>query len=229
MKLKFGAIIVDGRGKIGGHVVSKNRGGAYMRTKVTPSNPQSIRQINARNRLTDAVFLWKAIEVTVKEAWNAAVGMFAKTDIFGDTRNPSGFNLFQKLNNNLLLISEETIEDPPLPAAVHNFGSLSVTCVTGTPAMTIAFADAIPDTCKCVVMATPPMSTGKFYVKSEYRVIGVVDDSFTTGGSIKALYDAVFGAPAVNGMKINIKLKCINITTGQAGGEIAAYTVTATS
>jgi len=41
MKMKFGAIVVDGRGKIGGHVASKNRGGAYLRTKVTPSNPQT--------------------------------------------------------------------------------------------------------------------------------------------------------------------------------------------
>ena len=39
MKIKFGSEVVDGRGKIGGHVYSKNKGGAYKRTKVTPSNP----------------------------------------------------------------------------------------------------------------------------------------------------------------------------------------------
>ena len=36
MKTKFGAIIVAGSGKINGFVASKNRAGAYLRTKVTP-------------------------------------------------------------------------------------------------------------------------------------------------------------------------------------------------
>jgi len=37
MKTLFGAIVVDGRGKLGGHVASKNRHGSYFRTKVSPS------------------------------------------------------------------------------------------------------------------------------------------------------------------------------------------------
>ena len=30
MKMKWGALVVDGRGKIGGQVASKNRAGAYL-------------------------------------------------------------------------------------------------------------------------------------------------------------------------------------------------------
>jgi hypothetical protein len=46
MKMKFGAIVTEGRGKIGGHVASKNKSGAYLRTKVTPVNRQSVAQSN---------------------------------------------------------------------------------------------------------------------------------------------------------------------------------------
>ena len=52
MKIKFGAIVVDGRNKIGGHVMSKNRAGAYMRTKVSPVNPRSLDQMSVRSRLS---------------------------------------------------------------------------------------------------------------------------------------------------------------------------------
>jgi hypothetical protein len=51
MKVLFGAIVVDGRGKIGGHVMSKNRAGAFMRTKVTPINRKSSFQTGVRSRL----------------------------------------------------------------------------------------------------------------------------------------------------------------------------------
>ena len=58
MKLKFGAIVTDGRGKIGGHVASKNRSGAYLRTKVTPSNPNTVAQVQVRSILASLSQSW---------------------------------------------------------------------------------------------------------------------------------------------------------------------------
>ena len=49
MKIKWGALVVDGRGKLGGHVAAQNRGGSYLRTKVTPSNPQTTFQTGVRS------------------------------------------------------------------------------------------------------------------------------------------------------------------------------------
>ena len=34
-KIKFGAMMVDASGKLGGQVFAKNRGGAYIRTKTS--------------------------------------------------------------------------------------------------------------------------------------------------------------------------------------------------
>lgn len=44
MKIKWGMMMTDGRGKLGGQVASKNRAGAYVRTKVTPVNPRTTQQ-----------------------------------------------------------------------------------------------------------------------------------------------------------------------------------------
>ena len=106
MKIKFGALVVAGRGKIGGHVASRNRAGAYLRTKVTPVNPATVYQVAVRNRLAGISTDWRGLTAAQRTAWNAAVSDYAKTDIFGDIRNPSGFNLHQKLNNNLVNIAK---------------------------------------------------------------------------------------------------------------------------
>ena len=73
MKIKFGAIVTDGRGKIGGHVASKNRSGAYMRTKVTPSNPNTASQSQARSILASASQNWRNLTDSQRKAWNNAV------------------------------------------------------------------------------------------------------------------------------------------------------------
>jgi len=117
-KIKFGMMMTDARGKLGGQVFSKNKGGAYIRTKVTPVNPATVAQ-----QLVRAIFAffsqnWRALTEAQRTAWNAAVSNFTSTDIFADVRTPSGFNLYKKLNQNLLLISAAPIATPPLPQTV---------------------------------------------------------------------------------------------------------------
>jgi len=222
MKTKFGAIIVDGRNKIGGHVASKNRAGAYLRTKVTPVNPETTYQLNVRNRLAGLSTAWRALTDVQRLAWNTVVDHFAKTDIFGDLRNPSGFNLHQKLNNNLLNVGESVITTPPLPEAVDAFSSMSFTVENTVESLDITFADAIAEDHKAVLLATPAISPGISFVKSEYRQIAVLDSTKTSPYSALTEYNAKFGAIGATGMKVFIKMFLVNTNTGQAGLAIAA-------
>ncbi len=222
MKVKFGAIVVDGRNKIGGHVASKNRAGSYFRTKVTPVNPRTIYQVNVRNRFMGLSSAWRGLEAGEILAWNAAVSDYSRTDIFGDLRNPSGFNLYQKLNNNLINIGESAITTPPLPEAVDAFTSIS--CEAGVAGQTfiISFEPVIAATHKILVFATPPISPGISFVKSEFRQIFFMDDAFTSPYVCSALYIAKFGAIGAQDTKIFVRLVQVNIATGQAGIPIQA-------
>src|SRR5690606_18792227 len=106
MKMKWGALVVDGRNKIGGQVASKNRGGSYLRTKVTPANPQTVAQSIVRSIFTVLSQAWRTLTQAQRNAWNAAVTDWQRTDIFGDIKSPSGFTLYMRLNQNLSLIGE---------------------------------------------------------------------------------------------------------------------------
>ena len=75
MKTKFGAVIVAGSGKVGGHVASHNRGGAYLRTKVTPVNPNTSYQAGVRNRLATIATSWKGLTAAQRLNWNGAVSL----------------------------------------------------------------------------------------------------------------------------------------------------------
>ena len=217
MKTKFGSIIVDGRGKIGGHVASKNRGGSYIRTKVTPANAQTTFQNGVRNLFTSLSQAWRGLTQAQRDAWNAAVSDFSRTDIFGDIRNPSGINLFQRLNNVLNSIGEATILIPPLPSAVENVVATSLTAAVGVPAMSLVFDGPVPADTKVKVFATAPISAGKSYVKNEFRQIAVLPSAQTSPKNLLADYVAKFGNTGSIGQKITVKIIACNSITGQVG------------
>jgi len=222
MKMKFGAIVTDGRGKIGGHVASKNRGGAYLRTKVTPANAQTTFQNAVRATFTNLSQGWRSLTQGQRDAWNAAVADFARTNIFGDLINPSGINLYQRLNNNLISIGVAAIVSPPLPSAVGECVLTSATNAVVAATMTLVFDGPVPADTTVKIFATAPMSAGKSFVKSEYRQIGTIAAAGASPFDVKALYLAKFGTQGAIGQKIFFKLLPVSTVTGQAGAASSA-------
>jgi hypothetical protein len=227
MKIKFGSLVADGRGKIGGHVMSKNRHGSYLRTKVTPVNPRSAYQITVRNRLGTLAIGWRGLTAAQRIQWNAAVSQFAKTDIFGDLRNPTGFNLYQKLNNNLAQVGVAAISVPPLPAAVPSWTTFTPTQAPAG-ATSIAYAvTPVPAGFNVVIRATAPLSPGKSFVKSELRVIAFLAAAAASPYVATAAYATKFGGPGLLGQKVFFEARYINIVTGQAGLPVQASCIVA--
>ena len=196
MKLKFGAIVTDGRGKIGGHVASKNRSGAYLRTKVTPSNPNTVAQTQARGILASLSQGWGQLTDSQRKGWNEAVKEWGTTDIFGDIKNPSGINLFVKLNANLSSIGHPFLSDVPAKREVPQTIIVGATLSRATGSLEIYFSSNLADGYVALVRATPTLSAGVSFVKSQFRVIGyseVTTDLVVLSGD----YDAKFGTPSV--------------------------------
>jgi hypothetical protein len=217
MKLKFGAIVVDGRNKIGGHVMSKNRAGAYMRTKVSPVNPRSSSQSDAREILSSISSAWRGLGAADILAWNAAVDAWKKTDIFGDLKKPSGFNLFQRLNNNIARFGGPLKLNPPAPGAITSFHTFSAAIVSAASIILTWLPDASDGSEFLQISATPGLSKGVSFVKSQLRIISTDQAGTGTPYTATTAYIAKFGAVPVTGQKVYFELKVINTTTGQAG------------
>ena len=196
MKLKFGAIVTDGRGKIGGHVASKNRAGAYLRTKVTPSNPQSVAQVQARSILASLSQTWQALTDSQRSGWNEAVKEWGTTDIFGDIKKPSGINLFVKLNANLISVGFPQVLDVPQKMEVPSVIITSANLIISNDDVSINFDSSAANGLTALIRATPTLSNGVSFVKSQFRVIG---NGVVFGNTVDLMgaYNAKFGTPSV--------------------------------
>lgn len=209
-KIKFGMFMTEARGKVGGTVFSKNRGGAYVRTKVTPANGKTARQSFVRQLLGAISQSWSGLTQSERDSFDGAVAQWSKTDVFGDIRNPTGKNLFTRLNINLVNSGQAEILLAPAKAGMP---FLTATAVNyNGAAMTIADIDN-EASAVLVVSATAPQSAGTNFFRGKYRQIG-----FYPGASVVTVdlfddYVSKFGTPDTD-VNVSFELKWV-LATGQ--------------
>jgi hypothetical protein len=168
--IKWSALVADVRGKLNGTVFSRNRYAAYVRTKVTPSNPQSTRQQEVRSKFAHLSSYWRVLTQQQRDAWNNAVINFLRTNIFGDTYKPTGLNLFVRLNMNLFNIACPMITMPPKPEVVDKITIQSIEIFANVNKLNLIIQASAPMNHYPVISLTRPLSPGVQFVKSEFRM-----------------------------------------------------------
>lgn len=221
-KVQWGAIVTDGRNKVGNVVYSRNRYGAYSRSFAPSISSNTSYQVTTRNRLSSLSTAWKSLSQTQRNAWNLAVSDFTHTDIFGSIIRPSGFDLYCKLNCNLLQVGVSAIDNPPTPGTIGTLSLVGVVADAVTPYVQISFDDSTLNSDFAIVaMATSCISPGKNYVKNLVREISII----TPGGPqpFDATADYLAKYPSiVSTQRISIALLTVNKITGQKSPPIYA-------
>lgn len=219
-KIKWSGIgIVDGRGKINGTVLSKNRGGAYARVKVTPANPRSEAQMFVRSNLAFLAQKWKTLSQNERDSWGAAVSNYTRTDIFGDIKTPTGYNLFMRINTALRDASTDLFFNIPAPA-VDVVAPDSWQLSASPSALTLAtvFPEEAEMNGYLLIDASPQLSAGVSTAGTRFKRISnleVLDFSQLTSTALLSDYSAKFGTP-VQGQKIFLRLT-VMMSNGQRG------------
>ena len=212
-KIKFSALMSDMRGKLNGSVLSKNRGGSYIRNKVTPSNPQTTAQMSVRGIFAGIASGWSALTENQRLSFNSKVSQYASTDIFGDLRNPSGKALFQKLNQNLSISEQATITSCPDSIPVPFANLISAAGDVSSTTFNVTY-DGDTTGSKVVVWATPQMSQGTTFVKNKLRQVAVFGGDAGDTLNVYANYATKFGALTA-GANVYVAVRIIN-ANGQA-------------
>lgn len=223
-KIKWSGIgIVDGRGKINGTVLSKNRGGAYARVKVTPSNPQSAAQMFVRSNLAFLAQKWRTLTQQNRDTWSGAVSNYTRTDVFGDIKTPTGYNLFMRINTALRDASTELFFNIPAPTQ-EIAGVAEVIPFTGdTPdevQLEVSFSPGSEGNGYLLIDASPSLSAGVSTAGNKFkRLLTHEVQDFATDipqvAGINSAYHSIYGEP-VQGSKIFFRIT-VMMSNGQRG------------
>ena len=220
-RIKFGMMMTDARGKLGGHVFTKAKSGATIRTKVTPLNPKTSAQSEARSALSANSQAWRTLTENQRLAWNSAAQEVSKTNAFGDTYFPSGKNYFTAVNNNLRNVGGLVILDPPALVEMPGLTSVEIDFDLVAEQLDIApnYIGADGDIV-LVCNATSGQSAGRYNFSGKYRKF----DAFALVGlpSNTLIFDSYvskFGVPSA-GQKVSFEFYLVNGLTGQVSPRV---------
>jgi hypothetical protein len=213
----LGNAVQDMRGKLNGTVYSRNKGGAYARTKVSPIQPRTPSQIAVRANFSTNAKAWSGtLTADQRGAWALFAAANPLTNVFGNAIQISGLAAYQQLNAVLLLIGSPAINDPPADKSVAPLATVLDLAATATgPAIQIDTTEqAAPTDNAYYIFATPCLAVGVTPSLSQYRFIG----SFPPTASAELIdftteWTARFGA-LLTGKQVSAYVAGVNTATG---------------
>lgn len=226
-----GIAVTDGRGKVGGTVLSKSRGGATARNKVTPINRGTAAQSQVRAIFGSFAQTWRTLTQAQRNAWNALGNTgLTFTNIFGDVVRQTGSNLYVGCNLNLNTAGASTISNAPSisdsAAGVTGIEPLADVSATELFAKTgfVGGGTVVPANNRLLVLASPKLSPGVSFVQSQLRVLTDFAPAVDTATeNIWTLYTAKYGEAAV-GDNIVLRTVTVRTSSGFAGVGVQAPT-----
>lgn len=185
-------------GAIGPVVYQGGRYGTVARARVTPINPRTNAQQNARSILATVASEWRGLTDAQRESWKALASQMPG--------NKTGFQAYVEINATLVTCGLAKQEDPPLIPAFGIMGSTGLT-VDDTPTITLLQLTNTVAPDKFLVEAAPPVSQGIDNVNASFRLIQVAAGHAAPAADLDltAAYTAKFGAP-VAGQRVTVRV-----------------------
>lgn len=225
-KIKLGSNLADIRGKVNGHVFSKNRNGNYVKTKTTPINRHSTAQGAVRAFFSTLTKGWKSLTDAQRASFNTAVENFRKQNSLAESIVLTGHQLYIALNRNLQTIGASVITSAPAVTTIAPVTSFVVDADVSDATQVVTYAPAIPANTKMLVEATRPLSAGKNSNSQDYKKIGVYVTADVSPLDITSAYEAVFGTGwKTAGQKIFYRIRQVGSTTGISTTNLYSNTI----
>lgn len=114
----------------GSTTASHNRYGAYMRTRVTPVNPKTTKQLTQRSQLASLSATWRTLTDAQRAAWKALGAQMTRTDSLGATYDLTGLQAFISCNRNILFTGGTVLLAAPALVSATAITSVTVTATS---------------------------------------------------------------------------------------------------
>jgi len=225
MKFKPSFAFDELSGKAGSVVAVNNKKNPFLRPRIKPTNPNTSSQQGVRADLALLASAWGSLTDLQRQSWEKAVSDYQNTGIFGNRRNPSGFNLYMKLNGNLLDANAATISVPAPKVEVALVGLDAVASGVANSKVDVVFVEvAVPANTRYIIRAAALKPVGRKVVKGDFRNVKVVNAAADPSGNIFAEYTAKFGS-LIAGMRLAVEVVAVSTITGQKGQAVSSQTV----
>lgn len=213
-KIKWSGLgVTDGRGKLGGTILSRNQYGPYEKAYVMPTNTTSIYTSAVRTNWANLCSSWKSLTQAERNLWEEATTEWKRSNIFADSISLSGMQLFISLNQNLFQIGEPTITTPPDKPSLPHFNFQTPFITTVIPSIIINLS-SYPADWTAIISATKPLPATTNYFKNLLNKISTSPGGAAHQVNIAAAYQSRYLTFPSIGEKVGIRIKLVHQLSG---------------
>lgn len=176
-------VIQQASGSVGGWTFSHNSGGAYIRARTTPTNPNSPQQQVVRNAFGNLSFIFSGtLTQGQRNAWDVYGENVKITNRIGEQVNISGIAHYTRSNTARIQASLARVDDGPTVFNLGGLGAVGINTYSeatqtgnftfGTSGISDPWANEAGGF--CFVYLSRPQNPGITYFKGPYRLTDVV-------------------------------------------------------
>lgn len=174
--IKLGGLVAEVRGSIGGATFARNRGGAYIRNRSVPLNPQSARQSAVRQVFGQLSNLWStSLTASQRTAWETYASNVPLPNSLGEDRNVSGINMYSRGNSLLLDTGGTRVDDGPTIFTQGPSFTPTITIDGAADTLTVTdlggYDPATEGTIGLLISQGVPQQPGVSFYKSPFRKV----------------------------------------------------------
>lgn len=167
-------------GSSGGIVYSRNRYGQYIRPRTVPVNPNTDRQVAARNLARNLAIAWRdTLTQALRDAWDLLASVIPWENALGDVVHLTGLNWYNRCNVARMQGGLARIDDPSgIPGIEPAESALVVTASEATQQLSVAFDDTAAwcsdDAAGQLVSMATPLPASRKFCGGPWRYAGVI-------------------------------------------------------
>ncbi len=180
--MKFSSpVYSQASGSIAGLTYSRNRGGLYTRSRVTPSNPQTAAQMVARGATSAVSTTWSTLTQDQRNQWELYAASVPLVDRLGAQIQVSGINMFVRSNVPRQVAGLALVLDGPADLTLGVTPTLLTAVLdVSVPSLTVdAFVDGAGATDFYLSSVTRPVSASRTPAHEPTHFLGA--DAFLAG------------------------------------------------
>lgn len=223
-KIKYGSIITDTRGTIGGHTLTWTRYGPQIITKPQTAKLRTPRQTQIRESFLGlSKRWWTILSASQRDDWRALAAANPRPNTWGDPFPLTGLALYIGINQLLHQAGEATTDDAPTDQAVTPVATATITA-TAPNTFSLAFTPSpVPADHVLYLATTGPISPGITNTTTAKKFLAVSAFAATTPLDLSSELLSLFG-DVITGRQYAVAAKFLNTTNGalSAGLETSA-------
>jgi hypothetical protein len=199
-------------GSAGGLTFSHNKGGAYIRNRVIPVNPNSAFQQTVKAILAALATAWSnTLTEAQRQSWILYAANVPRPSKIGGTQFLTGLAMFIRSNVGLLQAGGTAVLDGPVLFDVGTYTAPTFTATVPATTVSVFFdntdAWANEDAALLILWGGRPQSVGVNFFKGPFRFMGSVQGNSVTPPTSPVV--AALPFPVVAGQKLWCKANVV--------------------